>query len=143
MKTPLEIISQLERIEYRYKRYNTLYAYQIREILDAFKIYDYGEKLDDDKWNINKEKIQEIFQDKLHRNLTALKDFNEANGTNRGVIEYLYTCISRSQGYNINKRKISLVHPHSFPKIQENIDILKQIGFSGEELDRYLIHTMN
>lgn len=149
MKTPTEILSQLERVEYRYKRYNTLYAYQIRDILDAFKIYEYDEafyqehRIGDDKWNINKEKIQKISQDKLHRNLNALKEFNEDNSTKRGIVEYLYTCISRSQGYNIHKRKISLVHPHSFPKIKENIDLLEEVGFSGEELNRYLIHTMH
>ena len=71
MKTPTEILSQLERVEYRYKRYNTLYAYQIGEILDTFKNYDYDEmleqqhKIGDDKWNINKEKIQKISQNKL------------------------------------------------------------------------------
>lgn len=135
MKTLTEILSQLERVEYRYMRYNPLYAYQIGEILEVFKRY---EDLND-KWSIQKEKIQEISQDKLHRNLNALKDFNKTHNTNWSVIEYLFTCKNRKRA---SRGKMPLIHPHSFPKIHKNMDLLKDIGFSDEELNRYLLHTM-
>ncbi len=74
----------------------------------------------------------------LYRNLNALKRFDDIHESKRGTIEYLYTSIKRSVG----KEKISLVQPGSFPKIQKNIHFLQEIGFSGEELNRYLIQSM-
>ncbi|MCX6824908.1 MAG: hypothetical protein NTY80_01670 [candidate division SR1 bacterium] len=119
-KTPMEIISQLERIHYRYKRYSELSALQIAEILETFK------------------KVQAVDQNKFHHNLNALKSFNKVKETKWGIAEYLYISLKRSTG----KKNISLVRPDSFPKIQNNIDLLQNLGFSPEELNYYLFKSM-
>lgn len=151
-KTLMEIIAQLERIQYRYRRYATIYAHQIGEILGTFKKYDYNWNNEEDtydefdeksksenRWNIGYTKIHAVSQQTLYKNLHALKEFNEKNKNQWGIVDYLYISINRSK----KKEKVSLVHPHSFPKIQENIDMLKEIGFAGEELNRYLMYTMD
>lgn len=106
MKNSIDILSQLQRIHYRYEFHNKLISTFILEILETYP------------------KQRQISPNKLQLRREQLQQFNKEHNTSYGITEFLYLSFLRW----------SYIKESSFEKVHQNVTLLTDIGFSKNDI---------